>query len=444
MPSKSGEPSSLEIDVIEKQRRLLAQARRSAAHQGSDKGTLLNMAEQHLSEFAVCENLTDLLDVTRDTLWRAPSVQKPSGYLNDIGTGAYILVLRDALVVPGDCIHPPSPDNFAKSMPAGLKRRSDNVRPTHLLLTSENKIVTDSFMRCKGVPAGLRHVQGKGWCARLESEADVVEETSVYRELISPHFGHLLIDVPGRAWSDLFDPEGLLVNLAQVGFGINGMLPGQQTDLPGYATALLRAFGMNPDRFKMPVRPTRYRRLIVPARIAPFGTAGGALFNQLAQRAGDRLTVGMEAQTGLPHRVFLSRSRLIEGTSRIVGEPEERLDTVFEKAGFTVVHSQQMSLADQVNMIRGARQVAGVVGSQLHLVAFSRRPGVQVVEVRPDHWHNPCNQRIVTQLGGEVISFDIAARESDMTSSLRGGLIPMNLTEATLKDLAAFLGALQT
>ena len=391
-----------------------------------------------LSEFASCGSLAELMRSEQDAIWKLPDQQPPGAFLNDCGTGAYLLALKDALVVPGGHLVRAVARQTKDDLPFGLQRSRD-ARPTPFVLTGNGQIFADSFMRSKIVPAELGYGSGGQWHGAIPEPTEVIEGTAVYRELVSRHFGHMLVDVPGRAWPAVFDDAGLLHGLPQVAFGINGLQPGNPLQIPKHGFTLLNAFGIDADRVVMPTQVTRVRRLIVPARIAPFGTQSGRLFNQLGQRAGDLLTKGTEAPGGLTERVFLSRSRLGKGVSRVAGLPEARIDDVFAAAGFTILHPQEMSLADQVHAVRAARQIGGVVGSQLHLSLFTRSEGVQIVQVRPAHWVNAVDHKLMEPLGGSVVSHPVAGLPDDPRSRARA---PMNLTEPDLRDLAGFLSNL--
>lgn len=398
------------------------------------------LAERPLSSFARCDSLEQLLSATRDSIWIAPDPQQVSDPLNDIGSGAYVLAVMDALVLPGDCILPVDSGGIVSldGMPDGIGRRNLSAKPSHLVVTGDNAIFAGSFMRGKVAPAAL-HRGPDGWSMRIPEAEVEVGGTAVYRELATRHFGHMLVDVPGRAWVDLFDPDRLLRDMPQVAFGINGLRAETPLAIPSYGRTLLEVFGITPDRVEIPVRPTRYARLIVPSRIAPSGTTSGPLYSRLAQQAGDRLVAGTHPPVDLPSRVFLSRSRLPKGVSRVVGLPEARIDEVFAEAGFAIVHPQELSLADQVHMARAAREVAGVVGSQLHLTAFSRRRGIRVIQVRPAHWSNVIDRQLMAPLGGSVVAYTIAGLKGDTRSVARA---PLNLTEESLVGMREFLAGL--
>ena len=75
-------------------------------------------------------------------------------------------------------------------------------------------------------------------------------------------------------------------------------------------------------------------------------------------------------------RIFLSRRQLKRRLRRLSnGAAVERR---MARRGFTVVHSQHMSLVDQINAAAGADLIAGVDGSALHLSVFMR-PGARML-----------------------------------------------------------------
>lgn len=70
-------------------------------------------------------------------------------------------------------------------------------------------------------------------------------------------------------------------------------------------------------------------------------------------------------------RIFVSRGRLKTTSRRLLNR--EAIERIAASAGFTIIHPEQMSPAEQFALFANARQIAGDYGSALHTSIFSDR-----------------------------------------------------------------------
>jgi hypothetical protein len=107
-------------------------------------------------------------------------------------------------------------------------------------------------------------------------------------------------------------------------------------------------------------RPMRVRRLLVPE--SPF---------QRKFRYKPWLCEGIDALLGpcapTGQKVYLSRSRWPK--PRIYDE--DRAEAVFREHGYDIVHPQDLGLAEQIALVRGASALAGPQGTALHWSLYS-------------------------------------------------------------------------
>jgi capsular polysaccharide biosynthesis protein len=226
------------------------------------------------------------------------------------------------------------------------------------------------------------------------------------------HFGHFLLELLPNLWPDpaAYDPPltGVLVHHPARGpvasggerFGLRRpeLTPWQRQllDLAGYG---------EPDLRVVTQRPVRVARLLVPAR--------PVLLKQWvrppAVEVWQRISTAVGRRGSHP-RVYLSRTRFHAGASgaRVRADQawDTHLDTRFAEAGFAVVHPETMSVADQIELVRGARVLAGLSGSALHLSAFAE-PGTRVLTIgdRRARKKPPPSQRMIDAACGHRTAF---------------------------------------
>lgn len=189
-------------------------------------------------------------------------------------------------------------------------------------------------------------------------------------------FGHVLLEVLTRLWPDLDVGAYDRVLFYPTRAGRTRA----RLRLPTYARDLLGALGLDPSTAHVVAdRPLRVEQVTVtspafrlkegygPTVTRPFDRIGESFARRTAVRRDD-----------LPARIYLSRSRLADGVRR--ADNETAVEGLFQRVGFRVVHPQELSIAEQVLMMRGASVVAGCDGSALHLAAFAA-PGTRVVAV---------------------------------------------------------------
>lgn len=364
------------------------------------------LPKRSLSEFERFLDPSKLLASAGDGIFVKPTAEV-SRSMEDIGSDAYVIALTDASVIPAGFFVNPDETNTDE------KRRADHMhsiireRDGHILLTSRQEVIATSFLRDKARPPTVVFDRAGRYQVGLPTKFEQVDEPCVFIELVAAHFGHMIVDVPGRLWPFGEFWADLLGNCRLVGLPKNRIRKHEPLSLPSYIKTMFRAFGVDPEKVELIHRPTIFKKLIVPSRIAPFAGKGGAIYNRLAQTAGDRLIEGTQDTMLASDRVFLSRSRLVDGINRVIGLDEAVLDAFFAARGYTVFHPQEHSLAIQVHVIRSARIVAGIVGSQMHLAAFSRRKGMTMLELRPRNRTHNTNEHILAGISGTVVHFDL-------------------------------------
>jgi len=188
-------------------------------------------------------------------------------------------------------------------------------------------------------------------------------------------FGHFLLETMPRLWPDL-DYRAFDTFLY---YGTRLGRRDASAPHPAYARDLLVALGAGgPRGVVVRTQPIAVDELVVstPAFVlqTQFSPTCADVFERVAQRVCEAATTAVDQVPA--RRVYLSRSRL--GPPHRAATNETAVEEVVQRLGFTVVHPQELTIAAQVALVRGADVVAGCDGSALHLAAFAR-PGTVLV-----------------------------------------------------------------
>lgn len=213
------------------------------------------------------------------------------------------------------------------------------------------------------------------------------------------HFGHAMTEQVSRFWGWRhaleLDPDVKALVGTNAG----------RTELAPFELELFGAAGIEPDRIHVISGPVVPERLIagtplfgnpryVHPRIVEEWTG---LSDRLAERApeGDR-----------PRRLFCSRRTVhtapgtFKGQRRVCHNGAE-VEDWFRARGFTVVFTEDYTMAEQAALFRGAEMVAGYAGSALFNLAFATHP-IRVVLISSESYTAQNEFLIASALGHEV------------------------------------------
>ena len=178
-----------------------------------------------------------------------------------------------------------------------------------------------------------------------------------------PVYGHWLLEAVSSLWA--WDEVCRLA-----GGRRPKLLLSPVRTLPAYVKAFCRPFGITEADFFFPSASCmRLHRLFLPTRaymhMAYVSPMAKAVWNRIASYYDTFSSLrGMD-------KLYVSRSR-VKGR-KLLNEAE--CEAFFARRGFMSIHPQELSLPDQIRLFAEARYIAGPVGSAVHNVVFSRRPG---------------------------------------------------------------------
>ena len=237
---------------------------------------------------------------------------------------------------------------------------------------------------------------------RFRIPADPPRLTGTYLHLDNEfrgHFGHLLTESLSRVWSW---PEAVALDPdAKVLLGTTNKRPRPLE----YELQLYEACGIPRDRIVVIDGPVRVDRLISGTPMFSHPQYVHPRIAETWREVGDRLAASAP-QRDWPRRFFVSRrSDKRSCTNGAV------VEAIFAGHGFEVVFPEDYSLAEQVQLFRGAEAIGGYAGSGLFQIAFVPEP-THVIMVRAVSY-TPRNEYLMAAVNGHRIDAVICQAEGD-------------------------------
>lgn len=158
-------------------------------------------------------------------------------------------------------------------------------------------------------------------------------------------------------------------------------------EVPRYVSEGLCA-ALGPDaesRFIRCPGPVRVERLVVPQyHTQPEFTDPQAIALLLSAVKGKVVADEVRPRAGRGVRLYVSRGK---SRRRLAGE--ELLEERLKEIGFTILHSEELSFAEQIRVFHEAETVVGTHGAGLTNVVWSQ-PGCRVIEIFPSNYILDC------------------------------------------------------
>lgn len=209
---------------------------------------------------------------------------------------------------------------------------------------------------------------------------DIVNEPAVFCGMLqNEHFGHFMVESLARLWA-----FGRLSERYRTAV-FYSRIPG--FPVPRFAVEVLDALGLR-VQFHLVDRLTRFDDLAVPTAVV--GKENGVLYGHRVVR--DMFSCARSGNAGGMDDVYVSRSKLGLGVGGVI--LESAIERSLEAEGYSVMHPQELSIQDQIDIYRSAKRLIFADGSSFHLYApFSRRE--QMVAVV---WRRKVNHLFAWQL----------------------------------------------
>jgi hypothetical protein len=263
--------------------------------------------------------------------------------------------------------------------------------------------IVDSSQRSGGTGGDLvltvnpRHLTAE----ELKEAADhPVHGSWLYAGTWMHGFGHFIVETLPTLWPLLRDDEEISA--------VRGLVAHRFTSRRRHAwqEALVRPLIGDREIHVVDTTPAIYERLLVPARPYLYESA-------ISRRAADvwdcvaRRIV--PPRTSHAPRVFLSRTRFVDSLptnaparARAYANADT-VDELFRQRGFVIVYPEDLTVAEQVALVRDAEIVAGPSGSALHLAAFMRSGRVIELGDRRTATNLVATQRAIAAVKDQLI-----------------------------------------
>lgn len=361
-----------------------------------------------LSSFPEVQEAADIINSREDVIFMDRSEDLPIDrqWMNDIPSSPYILGLSDALVCPpaffrGKTILPANTHQGR----GGPFRREDSG----LIILRDGCITTDSLHRSRVLTTAVDESEDGSMLVVAPDRVELLDEPCIFIGLVCRHFGHSIVDSPARLWPIARSFGSLIKQLKPVAYGMHGLSNNRNT-WPSWLPELIDAYGINHSLIQILEKPTLCKRLVIPKRISPYGGVGGHPYNKLMQYAGDKLSRYALDSIDLPKRVFLSRSRVSSPSRKLNTASSIAIESLFESCGFSIIHPQELTLPQQVVLVRAASHIAGLAGSQMHLCSFSKMPGLRVARIRPSFYPGMTDLNIIRHIPGIFLDHSVVRK----------------------------------
>lgn len=195
-------------------------------------------------------------------------------------------------------------------------------------------------------------------------------ERAIYLGHFFGHFGHFLTEtLPALHWAGEYDGPIVVHPFADV--------VSEQVLDREFISFTLEALHIPRERLVFAWEPLCVGRLTVPRRPTPREPIPETLkvFDRLHDYAG---------ATSGPDRIYLSRRKY--SSDRLIVKNEEEAERIFAAHGFHIVYPETLPFRAQIALVAGAKIIAGLKGSALHLTVFMRKgSAVWIVSHRRMH-----------------------------------------------------------
>lgn len=206
---------------------------------------------------------------------------------------------------------------------------------------------------------------------RIINQPAEIGPTVIFGGPLKPHWGHFLTDYVARLWYHFKHRPDLPVI-----YGVS------QLPVSGWIQRLLDLSGLDATKRIITADPVRLKHVIVPyPTFQPYSRTYRAhelFFERVLNRV--RENGRPEAP---PDRIYISRSKLDPSLRQVVGEAE--FEDQLEKRGYHIVHPQERTVEEQVEMFSSSARVVGPIGSAMHSLLFCFEPSKRVgtLTIRP-------------------------------------------------------------
>ncbi|MFA9556917.1 DUF563 domain-containing protein [Evansella sp. AB-rgal1] len=258
---------------------------------------------------------------------------------------------------PQEKIHLP---NFCSTNEIYLASIKDGLCLKNQVIIYDNKyILPDSFRHYQYISPhkGLRfnEVSNKFTTKERISETNYQPGDSIFLSgEISQGYGHFLLEVVSRLWITQY------MDISRYKFIMN------PNDNKRWQLDILKSLGISKKQILFLNEPIRCERLHIPVQAFVLRKYTSSYAYNIWTKIGEyyNRSVG-------PKKIYVSRSKLNNKRRQLVNEKE--VEKIFASFGFRIVHPQELSVGQQINLFKNANIIAGPSGSGMYNSVFQRK-----------------------------------------------------------------------
>ncbi len=231
------------------------------------------------------------------------------------------------------------------------------VYPRHVIMNKDGKVLSASFMRNrKHHHGGIKHIGNDLYTLPNSSFTAPVREINepiYHADTDHPEvFGHVLLEAIPALWAkDLIGERNIKIATS--------------VKMNKSYASMFQALDIKDKDICYLDSPVKSDKTFVSSKIIQRRKYIDPISHNLFERVKNRLII--ESRIFSPERVYISRSK-VPGRE-LVNELE--VEELFRSKGFAIIHPQELSIYDQINIFSSAKLIAGVGGSAMHNTLFS-------------------------------------------------------------------------
>lgn len=197
---------------------------------------------------------------------------------------------------------------------------------------------------------------------RVNGKYDSVSEekidcTVIYMNFFYKHWGHFIIDVIPRMWYLLENTTLPIVFTVK---------KDSNETISGNYLEFLKLFGIDEKRIMVINKPTTFTEVIIPE----MSLYPGKYYTKEYVKIFDKITQNIQPNEKLPEKLYLSRSQLGFAKRKEVGEKD--IEKFFNENGYISISPEKLSLKEQIEYIKSAKEIVAVSGTLPHNMLFGQ------------------------------------------------------------------------
>ena len=189
---------------------------------------------------------------------------------------------------------------------------------------------------------------------KLDDDIEFVNKDVIYCGVLSPHYGHFLIESTVRLYY-------YLQNRGNDSYIVFSKLVDY---IPKFAQDFFKLLEIPEDKIIYVDKPTQFKSVTIPYK--SFTRRREEYYTE--EFLYPFLVASKNIKPAKFEKIFFSRKNW-NGVAKCLGEND--LEKVFNKNGFVSIAMEKLSLKEQIAVIKGAKEIAGINGTAFHNIIFA-------------------------------------------------------------------------